>query len=211
MARGQQPTSGDESVNPGFGVPGRNAADNPVTRNYADEAFVDDFVDQDNTVVDLMAPNVDQLFVRERMDDEAARGYFREFQNKDGMVAVEVGGVVREVPSGQIAYEAFMHEPVVIRIHSSRDPNDPPLVFVGDNGDIRWLPREKNVKIPRKFVERLAAAQEVRYEQTENPDPRSDDMKLTTKKIASSYSFSVINDPSPYGRRWLRRIARERT
>src|SRR5689334_13234949 len=130
-------SNGDTTVNEKFAT---SARDNPVVRNYANEAFIDDEVDQDNQVLDLMTPNIDQVFVREAVDTEDQRkGYFKEFENTEGMVSVNIGGREVEVPSGYIAYEAFMHEPVVIRIHESKDENEPPLVFVGVNGDCRWL------------------------------------------------------------------------
>jgi hypothetical protein len=104
-----------------------------------------------------------------------------------------------------------MHEPVVIRIHSTRDKNDPPLVYVGVNGDSRWLDREVNIRVPRKLVERLAQAQEMTLSTREVNDPLADNMMRTVKRTAASYSFSVLHDPNPNGRRWLARITREGT
>ncbi len=163
------------------------AMDTPVTRNYANEAYVDDFVDDNEQVIDMTTTLQGARLMREIVEE--SRG-FREFAEIE-------------------QYEAFMQEPVVIRIHETRDVNEPPLVFVGVNGDERWLPREKKLRLQRKFIERLAQAQEMAYKTSESRDPTADSMMETAKRKAASYSFSVLHDPNPNGRRWLARMARE--
>lgn len=156
----------------------------PVTRNFANEAYVDEMIDGQG-VVDLMTGNVAGMAMIEPIDPDT----FREFEN-------------------QAQYEAFMAEPVVIRVHSTRDKNEPTKVFVGVNGDNRWLNRDLNYRVPRKFVERLAQAQERTYETKDNPDPTVDNAIKLLQRNAVSYSFSVLHDPNPHGRRWLNRMTR---
>lgn len=197
-------------------APSREQRDRPVppaVRNYANEAYVDDMIDDSEQVYDLMdASAVQQTF--RRPDQPPEENYFREF--KAGSLVVigqrekPSGEIVDvQVSEGQIEYEAFMHEPIVIRIHETKDKNEPPLVFVAVNGDGRWLPRDKNVRIPRKLVERLAQAQEMTFVTKDESDPSAEVMKRTVRRNAASYSFSVLHDPNPRGRRWLQRVTRE--
>lgn len=105
--------------------------------------------------------------------------------------------------------EAFMNEMLVIRIHDTTDKNAPPRVFVGDNGEQLWLPRKVKIRIPRRFVERLAQSHEAAYSQANNPDPYADEGKVTKTSQAQPYPFEVLHDPSRVGARWLRRTMRE--
>ncbi len=108
-------------------------------------------------------------------------------------------------------YEAFMESPVTIEINETTDVNAPPQVFVGVNGDARWLPRGVPVRLQRKFVERLAQAQEMRFSTVNNKDQDSDQGMKILRKTAQSYGFSVIQDNHPLGRRWLMRMQRSGT
>jgi hypothetical protein len=157
----------------------------PVVRNYANEQFVDEMV-EGGGVVDLMTANASGFQVFEPVDPDT----FREFKTK-------------------IEYEQFMLEPVVIRVHGTRDKTEPTKVFVGVNGNTRWLLREINYRIPRFLVERLAQAQERSYETKEHGDPQLDNAMKTLSHNAASYSFSVLHDPNPVGRRWLQRCVRQ--
>ncbi len=158
----------------------------PVVRNYANEAYVDDLANNSG-VVDSMAPN---MGVQHNFIEPVGPQGFREFET-------------------EMQYEQFMREPVVIRIHATRDKNEPPKVFVGVNGDTRWLLRDTNYRIPRFLVEALAKAQEMSFKTEENPDPRVDNAMTLLRTTAMSYSFSVLHDPNPHGRRWLERVTRQ--
>lgn len=136
--------------------------------------------------VDMMSSNVPMMTLEGRLDPITTR----EFQE-------------------MAEYEAFMEEPVVIQINDTTDKNQPPFVFVGVNGDNRWLPRSTPVRIQRKFVERLAQAQEMRFETKSNPDQDSQNAMRTVRTTAQSYGFAVIRDDHPIGRRWLARITRQ--
>lgn len=160
----------------------------PVARNYANDVYIEDGIDTDEIVMDLTSSNVHILREMEAVDP--AR--FREFET-------------------QAEYERFMNDPIVIMVHETRDKSEPPLVFVGVNGDERWLPRNRKVRLQRKFVERLAQAQEMLFRTEDDPDPRADMAKKITQRSAAAYAFSVLHDPSPNGRRWLARVTRQGT
>ena len=107
--------------------------------------------------------------------------------------------------------EAFMEEGLVVELHTTTDENQPPVVFVGVNNDQRWLPRGVPVRIQRKFIERLAQCKEAKYDTPDNRDPNADNAKSITRRQAHPYGFSVISDPNPKGREWLRSVLRQPT
>lgn len=107
------------------------------------------------------------------------------------------------------AWEKFMAELVVISVHPTTDKNAPPSVPVGNNGLIVWLPRDRKIRIPRSYVERLAQSQELAFTTKRNPDPGADEGMVTHKTAASPFPFSVLQDPSgARGERWLRNVMR---
>ena len=152
----------------------------------------DDFLDPDerdveriNEPLDMMQSNVPQMTLAGRLDPITMREFKKTAE-----------------------YEAFMEQPVVIEINETTDINAPAIVYVGVNGDGRWLPRGVPVKLQRKFVERLAQAQEMRFITTPNRDQESDQGMRVVRKTAQAYGFAVIRDDNPLGRRWLMRMQR---
>lgn len=108
-----------------------------------------------------------------------------------------------------IEYTKFMADSMVIELHASTDKNAATSVRVGVNGEEVWLPRSQKIRIPRRFVERLARSQVRTYKTVRNPDQEADFANLTKTYTAMDYGFSVIKDPSPKGRSWLERVTRE--
>lgn len=102
--------------------------------------------------------------------------------------------------------ELFMQDNLIIVIHKSTDKNALLKVPVGVNGETAWLPRDIKLRIPRKFVERLARAQEATYRTDDNPDPRMDEGKIIRRTNGQVFPFQVLHDPSPHGARWLRNV-----
>ena len=146
--------------------------------------------------------------------DAADRGYLQPIDlmstNVQAMTQVGVLEPISGFEFKTLAeYEKFMEEPVVIEILTTTDPNAPKAVFIGVNGDSRWLPRGMPLKLQRKFVERLAQAQEMRYETKRSKDPESDMGMDTLRSTAQSYQFSVLEDKNPIGRKWLLRVTRQ--
>lgn len=132
--------------------------------------------------------------------------------------ALPVGGVTvmpvteREFKNdqeGKLAYEKFMAEPIVIRIHRTADKNEPPIAELGLNGVKAFVPRDKPVRLPRAYVEILARSQVRNYSQERNPDPNADEGMFTKRHGGASYPFQVIKDDNPRGRAWLARITHE--
>lgn len=105
--------------------------------------------------------------------------------------------------------EKFMAEELVIVLHKSTDRNASPAVPVGVNGEKLWLPRDVKVRIPRRFVERLARSQEATFSTDDNPDPRQEEGKLIRRTNGQVFPFQVLHDPNPRGAAWLQRVTRE--
>lgn len=125
----------------------------------------------------------------------------------------EVTGI--DNPGRSMAYEAFMQEPVVVMINETNDDRASPVVFVGVNGDTRWLPRGVPIRLPRKFVERLAQSQERTFRTPKiNATEEADNERPVRSKQAQSYGFSIIHDShkdKKLARRWLLRVTKQST
>jgi len=122
-----------------------------------------------------------------------------------GMPALEIDRDTRTTAE----IEKFMQDELVIVIHKSTDKNAVPRVPVGVNGEVAWLPRDVKIRIPRKFVERLARSQEATFRTDDNPDPRMDEGKIIRRTNGQVFPFQVLHDPSPRGAAWLQRVTRE--
>lgn len=147
--------------------------------------FLDDSSHEVQEPIDMMTSNVPAMTLEGRLETVSTREFL------------------------EIAeYEAFMEMPVVIEINETTDVNAPTTVYVGVNGDGRWLPRGRPIKLQRKFVERLAQAQEMRFSTISNRDQESDQGMRVVRKVAQSYGFAVIRDDHPLARRWLVRMTR---
>lgn len=125
---------------------------------------------------------------------------------RTGARSIEIASEVEVRTSAEI--EAFMHDELVIVIQKSTDKNASPTVPVGVNGETAWLPRNRKIRLPRKYVERLAMAQEATFSTDDNPDPRMDEGKVVNRTNGQLYPFQMIHDPSPHGQKWLERVMR---
>lgn len=110
---------------------------------------------------------------------------------------------------GRLAYEKFMNEPVVVKIHKTSDQNEPTVADLGLNGARIAVPRDVPVRLRRAFVEVLARSQMRGYSQQRNPNPMADEGMVTKRHGGASYPFQVIEDKNPRGRAWLQRVTFE--
>lgn len=177
--------------------------------------FTDDLMgdDADDKVIDLSQPNINfsganALALMLGMEDLFQYEMVADVNAKD-----KEGNVIKNAPKVKysLEYERFMQELVVAEIAETSDKYAPPAVFVGINGDERWLPRGMKFKIQRKFIERLAQSKEARFATVRNHDNEVDNAMDTKTKQSQAYSFMVHRDPNPKGREWLRRVMRQPT
>lgn len=110
------------------------------------------------------------------------------------------------------AADEFMRDRLTIEVHTSTDPNAPPMAPVGVNGRMVWFMRGMRYKnVPRAFVEILARSQSRRFQRSEQVrDPSADVQMRTMSRQAHDYPFSVLHDPrGARGEQWLARVIRE--
>ncbi len=106
--------------------------------------------------------------------------------------------------------EAFMQHKLVISINKNNDKNTPPMVAVGLNGDICWLPRGRKIRVPRGLVGCLAQSHERTFTTPREENPNADQGFKIEQESAPTYPFNVLYDPDPQrGARWLRRVSAE--
>lgn len=103
------------------------------------------------------------------------------------------------------AEEAFMNEPVVIRVAETTDENQPPHVMVNCNGVNQPLLRGVPTRVKRKYVEILARMKETKYRQS-TPNPSEPDRIVMNERTALVYPFEVLEDANPKGRAWLNAV-----
>lgn len=99
---------------------------------------------------------------------------------------------------------AFMEEEVTFIIGAGND-NDPIVIPVGVNGDLKYLNRGVEHTLPRKFLNELLSSAHSSVN-TENYDD-SEGAKQTriTKRTQHSYSVSMVKEPSAEkGWAWFR-------
>lgn len=166
-----------------------------------------DMMDRSMQVLDMMSPGNTAHLIGNLATDEDQQTYrgihaMFEFNNKQNGKRDDIGR--------SLEYEAFMVEPVVIELQRTTDKNAPPVVGVGVNGDVRWLPRGVPIRLQRKFLEPLCR-KETSFETKPDHDPGAEVGMKTRLTSAQPYGFSVIQDPNPKGRAWLEHLMYGRT
>jgi len=101
--------------------------------------------------------------------------------------------------------EVFANQMLTIVIATSNDKEDLTIVTPSVNGVNQPIVRGVESQIKRKYVEALARCTYTRYEQ-KTPDPSKPDKIQMIERISLVYPFSVLHDPHPNGREWLKDI-----
>ena len=103
----------------------------------------------------------------------------------------------------------FMEDMITIQIHDTAEKDADPLFEVSVNGRSQIFERGLVYTVPRYIVEGLARAKPVHYR---NEEYTTDEGIRAVKWPSSTglrYGFSVIQDPHPRGRDWLRSVLRQ--
>lgn len=103
---------------------------------------------------------------------------------------------------------AFNEDMLTIIIHPSTEKNAERVILVAVNGRNCYIPRNLEVKVRRKYVERLAHARQENIEQDVTAKDPADVNRLNITQ-AHKYPFSVLHDPHPDGAAWLRKVCSE--
>ena len=126
-----------------------------------------------------------------------------------GMVRSDLEIDIVDGPSlGNYAAElAFNEEPVDVVVHESTDKNEQMLVDVYCNGVPQRFIRGQQQTVKRKFVEILARARQTSISTTTAAQGQDGEVvNRVNKYTAVRYPFSVVYDPSPKGRDWLKKV-----
>ncbi len=106
----------------------------------------------------------------------------------------------------------FNEEELTIFLHRGREKFAPQILDFYVNGQIAWVPVEREVKIKRKFVEVMARAQPMDVRTESHMVENSQDANTVNRihrSLSANYSFSVRHDPNPRGADWLAKVMRE--
>lgn len=104
---------------------------------------------------------------------------------------------------------AFMEEVIEIMVHEVDDPTAENPVQAANNGRIMLFPRGVPTKAKRCIVDSLI----VKSDRVTTPEFTNDGgerLRTIKRHSALKYPFSVIHDPNPMGREWLRRRMAEK-
>ena len=107
-----------------------------------------------------------------------------------------------------VSSEAFMNEPVTVRLHETSDENLQQVAVLNCNGINQPVARGTTVTIKRKFVEILARMKETKYTQRQLNPSEPDRMEMVPRS-GLVYPFEVITDNNPKGREWVSNILAE--
>ncbi len=99
---------------------------------------------------------------------------------------------------------AFMNEPVTVAIHESSGQHDDKIFDVSVNGRAMTFVRGEEYIVQRKFIEGLARAKPIHYENQEYVDTDGVRKVRHPSRKGLRYPFAVVKDDNPIGRQWLK-------
>lgn len=100
---------------------------------------------------------------------------------------------------------AFMNEVLTIMVAPSTEDGSLEIITPQVNGMNQPIIRGRETNVKRKYVEALARGRTTKYEQ-KIMDPNRPENIHMAEKTALTYPFSVLHDPNPKGRAWLKAI-----
>lgn len=103
----------------------------------------------------------------------------------------------------------FAEDELVVMVHDTTNPTDDPVPFVIVNGVRQTFFRGVEQKVKRKYVEVLARMKATNYSQERYKDSQQIDQIRNIPHTALKWPFTVIFDPNPRGRDWLKAILAE--
>lgn len=112
----------------------------------------------------------------------------------------------------KLEIEKFMRDELTVIIHESTNPLDhprPEIQNVGGAMNPFVFIRGREMKVKRYIVEVLARMKKTRFENKKITDDQGIDHYTYPQHSGLVYPFSVLHDPDPRGRDWLRAILQE--
>ena len=103
--------------------------------------------------------------------------------------------------------EAFMHEEVLIIVSPAKENGSLEVITPNVNGINQPIVRGQQIPVKRKYIEALARAHTIGYEQRVQNPSMPENIQMLAKAVPD-YPFEVIED-TPKGKAWLKGV-RER-
>lgn len=104
--------------------------------------------------------------------------------------------------------EAFMNDVLTVLVHQDPSDNAVENPCPSVNGINQPFIRGVEQKVKRKYVEALARGRVTKYEQRVTDASRPENVQMI-ERTALVYPFSVLHDPSPNGKAWLKAILQQ--
>lgn len=103
----------------------------------------------------------------------------------------------------------FNEDMLTILLHDTTDPTADPIPFVINDGRRQAFIRGREQQVKRKYVEVLARMKVTSFTQEKYRDSQDIDAIRNIPHTALKFPFTVIYDPSPRGKDWLKAILAE--
>lgn len=136
-------------------------------------------------------------------EDNPVAGGDREIPLEALHAPMSESGVAVEVRFDQddVERERFMQEIVVINIPESPSEGELSMAQAGVNGQLIYIPRGRNVKVKRMFVEALLNAKTSVYtQQVRSMDTNNIETPLI-EAVGLAYPIQIVDD-TPRGKKW---------
>ena len=105
---------------------------------------------------------------------------------------------------------AFNEQVLTIYLNRGREKFSPLFEQFGVNGQIVWVEVEKPTRLKRKFIEVMARSMPMDISTQSGEDPNDAlTFNRVQRHLSATFSFSILNDPSPRGAEWLAKVRRE--
>lgn len=109
----------------------------------------------------------------------------------------------------KLAMLKFMEDDITIHIHSSNNKEDEQIFEFFNNGRRETFRRNEQKTVKRYFVDMLARAKTTNYTQDTVTDAQGVKQIKNIPHTGLRYPFSVVSDPHPLGRDWMRAVLNE--
>lgn len=122
----------------------------------------------------------------------------------------EIEVIERPVRNPKLELLKFMEEPVTVVVHKTADKVADPVVEVWNGGVRQMFIRGHKQVVKRKFVEVLARARDLKYEQEVHVDKSTGDAVNRMIPVEGlKYPFDIVEDKNPEGRAWIQSLLQE--
>jgi hypothetical protein len=128
---------------------------------------------------------------------------------KKSLEPAHVEPVEGPVSSKKLENLKFAEDVLTVMVHETTNPEDHPSPEVWNDGRMVIFPRGVEIQVKRKFVEVLARSKKRTFSQQKIVDVNGIESYRNIPHTALTYPFTIVHDPSPNGRAWLKKILAE--